>query len=412
MKLSLEQPAIPGIGTFPAKRDSGGGIAPSRLRDEPDWVLVERITGKKCPEHVSLRNLSRMTPTELSRTLGLSESEGKRLGAALVLGERLASEPIERGAPLDNVEKVARFFDGRVKDAKKESFWLITLNQRHQPIDLHRISEGSLSMTLVHPREAFSPAIRDSAAAVIFLHNHPSGDPEPSIDDLNLTRRLGESGDILGIRVLDHVVLGDGRFVSLADQGVLLGKNREGDRAAARENSPGSSEDRDREAETARESSRANEKSRDFVTGSPEHKISGVGKEPHGDTFVLGPTNKIHPNGPDYSGMVILGGKTHKADIWRERSGPDSPGSLVEISRKDGERLITIGRGNLSPHPGGEDLRTGDIRIGESEIRLVVKGLEKRPGALDHVRIMVLEERDRVRTVPRSRSSEKGRGIS
>lgn len=108
-----------------------------------------------------------------------------------------------------------------MKDAKKEGFYAVTVDQKHQVIDLHRISEGTLSMCPVHPREAFSPIIRDSAAAVIFLHNHPSGNPEPSQDDYSLTMRLSESGKLLGIRVLDHVVIGDGDFVSLRDRGAI-----------------------------------------------------------------------------------------------------------------------------------------------------------------------------------------------
>lgn len=193
----------------------------SKLRDEPDWALVERITGKKCPETVSLRSLSRMTQTELKETLGLTDLQGKKLGAALILGERLANEAIERGMSINNAKDVFRIFRGQMKDAKKEGFYAVTLDQKHQAIDIHQISEGSLSMTLVHPREAFNPVIRDSAAAVIFMHNHPSGNPDPSKDDHMLTARLAEAGNLLGIRVLDHVVIGDGAFVSLRDLGAF-----------------------------------------------------------------------------------------------------------------------------------------------------------------------------------------------
>jgi len=194
-------------------------LSPSKLRDEPDWALVERITGKKCPENVNILQLSRMTPAELRETLGLTDIQGKRLGAALVLGERLANDPVERGESIRSGESVYRIFHARMKDAKKEGFYAITLNQKHQVIDFHRISEGTLSMCPVHPRETFSPAIRDAAAAVIFMHNHPSGNPEPSTDDWSLTERLSAAGKLLGIRVLDHVVIGAGAFVSLRDRG-------------------------------------------------------------------------------------------------------------------------------------------------------------------------------------------------
>ncbi len=83
------------------------------------------------------------------------------------------------------------------------------------------ISEGSLTESVVHPREAFRPALGESAAFVIFVHNHPSGDPEPSKDDVQITRRLKETGELLGIRVLDHLIVGDGRYYSFADEGQL-----------------------------------------------------------------------------------------------------------------------------------------------------------------------------------------------
>jgi len=196
-------------------------LSVSKLSDEPDWALIERITGKKCPETVNLRNLSRMTQAELKETLGLSDVQAKKLGASLVLGERLANEAIERGMEIKCGKDVFRLFRGQMKDAKKEGFYAVTLDQKHRVIDLHRISEGTLSMCPVHPREAFNPIIRDSAAAVIFLHNHPSGNPEPSMDDRLLTERLVDAGKLLGIRVLDHVVIGDGNFVSFRDRGAI-----------------------------------------------------------------------------------------------------------------------------------------------------------------------------------------------
>ena len=210
------------FGTEPLRADT--------LRNEPDWVLVERITGKKCPETVSLRSLSRMTESELVRTLGLSDSQGKKLSAALTLAERLAHEGIERGREINTAQDVYRVFAGRLRDAKKESFYAVTLDQKHKVIDIHRISEGTLTMTPVHPREAFIPALRDHAASVIFVHNHPSGNPEPSVPDVLLTKRLSECGDLLGIRVLDHLVVGSECHYSFRDHGAL---ENEGESRAA-----------------------------------------------------------------------------------------------------------------------------------------------------------------------------------
>ncbi len=84
-----------------------------------------------------------------------------------------------------------------------------------------KVSEGSLNASIVHPREVFQPVIRESAAAVLFVHNHPSGDPSPSREDLELTERLREAGNLMGVRVLDHIIVGCGRYVSLADRGLL-----------------------------------------------------------------------------------------------------------------------------------------------------------------------------------------------
>ena len=95
---------------------------------------------------------------------------------------------------------------------------MILLDAKHMVIRDLTVSEGSLTTSLVHPREVFNEAVRESAAAVIFLHNHPSGDPQPSAEDRTLTARLQDAGNILGIQVLDHIIIGDGRYVSFADE--------------------------------------------------------------------------------------------------------------------------------------------------------------------------------------------------
>ena len=104
----------------------------------------------------------------------------------------------------------------------REHFWCLLLNGKNVLIGVNLVSVGSLTAALVHPREVFKPAILGNAAALLLVHSHPSGDPTPSAEDLALTRRLCEVGDLVGIRVLDHIVLGhDGAFCSLADNGQL-----------------------------------------------------------------------------------------------------------------------------------------------------------------------------------------------
>ena len=97
---------------------------------------------------------------------------------------------------------------------------MILLDGKNRPIKDVRVSEGTLTASLVHPREVFVPVIEESAAAIVLVHNHPSGDPTPSAEDIAITQRLREVGEIMGVRVLDHVVIGDGRYVSFADEGL------------------------------------------------------------------------------------------------------------------------------------------------------------------------------------------------
>jgi DNA repair protein RadC len=109
-----------------------------------------------------------------------------------------------------------------IGEADREQFVIALLTVRHRVIGLHTVSVGCLTSSLVHPRECFKPAILAGAAALLISHNHPSGDPEPSAEDVALTRRLVSAGTLLGIEVLDHIILGEhGRFVSLKERGVL-----------------------------------------------------------------------------------------------------------------------------------------------------------------------------------------------
>lgn len=112
-------------------------------------------------------------------------------------------------------------FRSHFEPMDREQFLSVILDGRNQIAGFNVVSTGTLTSSLVHPREVFKPAILASAAAIILVHNHPSGDPEPSDEDRALTRRLKEVGDLVGIRVLDHVVIGDGRYVSLAELHVL-----------------------------------------------------------------------------------------------------------------------------------------------------------------------------------------------
>lgn len=165
----------------------------------------------------SLDRLGKQTVLELQRVSGLGEVRAITLKAALELARRVATAPQPETAVITNARKVFEVLRGFYLDKHKEVFIALTLNTKNKIIRQIQVSEGTLNQSLVHPREAFQEALRDSANAVIFAHNHPSGDPAPSKADRLLTRQLAEAGRILGIRVLDHVIVGRETFFSFAD---------------------------------------------------------------------------------------------------------------------------------------------------------------------------------------------------
>jgi DNA repair protein RadC len=110
-------------------------------------------------------------------------------------------------------------FRPRLGSLRQEIFWALLLDAKHRKLREVRIAEGSLTAALVHPREVFAPAVRESAAALVLVHNHPSGDPSPSPEDRQITRRLREAGELVGVRVLDHVIVGADAHYSFVDAG-------------------------------------------------------------------------------------------------------------------------------------------------------------------------------------------------
>lgn len=165
--------------------------------------------------------LGRATAAELAGLAGMGPAKAATLAAALELGRRAVSQPMGPGQAFRSSDQVYAHYGARVAGLKRERFFCLLLDARNRCVREETVSEGSLTGSLVHPREAFRAAVREAASAVIFAHNHPSGDPEPSREDIELTRRLWDAGKVLGIRVLDHVVLGQGKYYSFADDGGL-----------------------------------------------------------------------------------------------------------------------------------------------------------------------------------------------
>lgn len=212
--FDTKQPLIPFV---PSKQFPT--ISISHINNLPDWALVQMMAGIDNPVSVSLRELAAMTAEEISNVLHVSRERAEMTLAALEAGRRMASSEVHHGSQFESPEKIVSWLKPLLQERKKECFYALSMDQKHRIIDCHLVSEGTLTMTLVHPREAFLPIVRDSAAAAIFIHNHPSGDTTPSGADDQLTDRLVECGVLLGIRVLDHIVIGREGFLSYRTSG-------------------------------------------------------------------------------------------------------------------------------------------------------------------------------------------------
>lgn len=158
---------------------------------------------------------------ELTNIKGLGQAKAATVLAALEIGRRIASaKPIEK-IHLSCPQDVADFLMPRLRYAAKEQFVVILLNSKNKVIGTEVVSEGSLSSSIVHPREVYAPAMLHHAAAIMVAHNHPSGDPKPSFEDEEVTRMLSRSGKVLGIPMIDHVIIGDGNYYSFLENEAL-----------------------------------------------------------------------------------------------------------------------------------------------------------------------------------------------
>ena len=167
----------------------------------------------------SLQKLAEASIEELSSIKGIGLAKAAQIKATFEISRRLSTQaPTYKSKELTDPEKVYRLIKSKLKDYHKEHFYIIVLNSRGHSIA--EVSVGSLNASVVHPREVFAEAIRNKAASVVFVHNHPSGDPEPSEDDLLLTKKLVESGKILGIEVFDHIIVVKDGFFSFKNKGI------------------------------------------------------------------------------------------------------------------------------------------------------------------------------------------------
>jgi DNA repair protein RadC len=202
-------------------------LGPEALSDAELLALLLRTGGagsnalvvarRLLAAHGGLPGLARAAAQELAATRGIGPAKCATLRASIEIGQRLAARRLDAGAPIRSPADVFHHFHPRLRHATQERFFVVLLDGRHRVLRHELVSQGTLTASLVHPREVFRPALRESAAALVLVHNHPSGDPTPSREDREITERLEQAGELLGVPVLDHVVVAERGYYSLRE---------------------------------------------------------------------------------------------------------------------------------------------------------------------------------------------------
>ena len=177
-------------------------------------------------EILSLRNsgilfLSECTPEELAGVKGIGQAKACQILAGVELGRRIATRPRESRAVVNSPKSIVALYMEEMRYYKKEVFNVLLINTKGEIMGTDKIAVGDLSSTVIHPREVYLSAVKRSAAAVAFVHNHPSGDPTPSSEDITTTQKLVDAGKIIGISVWDHIIIGDGKYVSFREEQLI-----------------------------------------------------------------------------------------------------------------------------------------------------------------------------------------------
>lgn len=223
---------IPEVPAADRPRERLYRLGPTALT--PGELLAILITtgtaGRSAPEVASdllavsgatLNGIARRPLAELARTQGIGEAKAARIAAAFELGRRLQEEGRGDRPRINSPADVFRWFAPRLADLAAEEFHVLALDSQSAVLRDLLITRGILNSSLVHPREVFRGAIAEAAAGIIVAHNHPSGDPTPSADDRAVTRQLVEAGRIIDVPVYDHIIIGNGRYTSFAESGLL-----------------------------------------------------------------------------------------------------------------------------------------------------------------------------------------------
>ncbi len=186
-----------------------------------DKTAIDLARGILNMSNEGLRTLTNCTMEELMQIRGIGLAKASQVMAAVELGKRIALTANVNNYKIQGPEDVSNLLMEEMRYLNKEIFNIILLNTKNNVIAIENISVGSLNASIVHPREVFNIAIRRSSSAIILAHNHPSGDPKPSTEDINITKRLIEAGTIIGINVLDHIIIGDGIYFSMKEKEII-----------------------------------------------------------------------------------------------------------------------------------------------------------------------------------------------
>jgi DNA repair protein RadC len=193
-----------------------GVILRTGSREENAVSLANQILSKYTIKQLSLTNVSMLTQVH-----GVGKAKAAQIAAVFELARRLETFVEEPKRKICSPKDVYVLMYPKMREQKKEKFITLCLDTKNQVLKEEVVSIGSLNASIVHPREVFKSALMESSASVIMVHNHPSGDPSPSREDIMVTEKIVEGGKLLGIDVLDHIIIGDGRYVSLKDEGFV-----------------------------------------------------------------------------------------------------------------------------------------------------------------------------------------------
>lgn len=185
-------------------------------------IIGAKANAELCTKLVQngLRGLIELSLHDLE-TIGLTHNEALRLHSSLVLAKKLNKEKQKDRYTINSPEDAANYLMNEMRFLSQENFVVLFLNSKNEVLKKKTVFIGSLNSSIVHPREVFNEALRQNSASIIVAHNHPSGDPRPSREDIDVTKRLYEVGNIIGIPILDHIIIGDLKYVSLKEKGYI-----------------------------------------------------------------------------------------------------------------------------------------------------------------------------------------------